>query len=443
MDIRESKISVLMFPWLAHGHISPFLELAKKLSNRNFHIYLCSTPINLTSIKPKISQKYSLSIQLVELHLPSLPDLPPHYHTTKGLPPHLMSTLKMAFHMSVPNFSNTLKTLNPNLLIYDILQPWAPVVASSYNIPAIQFLSTGAAFTSFADHLFKNTSVEFPFPSIYLHEYEKEKFNRLFESSSNGVKDEDHVLGCRKESSKIVLIKTFREIEVKYIDYLSVSIGKKMVPVGPLVQDPTDEDEPTDIIEWLDKKEKCSTVFVSFGSECFLSREEMEEVANGLELSEVNFIWVIRFPVGEKIKVGDALPEDFVKRIGERGLIVEGWAPQMRILEHSSVGGFVSHCGWSSVMEGMKFGVPIIAMPMQLDQPINARLVEEVGVGVEVKRKEDGRLDRKEIAKRIRKVVVEKSGEDVRRNARELSEKMKRKGDEEIDKVVQELLQVL
>ena len=59
--------------------------------------------------------------------------------------------------------------------------------------------------------------------------------------------------------------------------------------------------------------------------------------------------------------------------------MLEGWAPQTKILEHPSIGGFVSHCGWSSVMESMKFGVPIIAVPVHFDQPLNNRLVEEVG----------------------------------------------------------------
>ncbi|GJY37784.1 hypothetical protein Tco_0424148 [Tanacetum coccineum] len=39
-----------------------------------------------------------------------------------------------------------------------------------------------------------------------------------------------------------------------------------------------------------------------------------------------------------------------------------------------------------SVMEAMKFGVPIIAMPMQLDQPVNARLVVDLGLGKKLKK---------------------------------------------------------
>ncbi|CAK9134782.1 unnamed protein product [Ilex paraguariensis] len=168
----------------------------------------------------------------------------------------------------------------------------------------------------------------------------------------------------------------------------------------------------------------------------------MEEMVHGLELSGVNFIWVVRFPEGKKIRVEEELPEGFLERVGERGMVVEGWAPQGRVLEHSSVGGFVSHCGWSSVMEGIKFGVPIIAMPMHLDQAFNARMVEEVEVGDEVVREKDGRLKREEVARGIRKVVLEKNGKELRRKAKEMSEKMKKSGDEEINGQVEELVKL-
>ncbi|PQM39589.1 beta-D-glucosyl crocetin beta-1 6-glucosyltransferase-like [Prunus yedoensis var. nudiflora] len=240
---QQRSITILMLPWLAHGHISPFLELAKKLtSKRNFHIFICSTPVNLTSIKPKLSPKYSHCIEFVELHLPheELPELPPHYHTTNGLPPHLMSSLKRAFDMSSKNFSTILTTLKPDLLIYDFLQPWAPSLASLQNIPSVEFITTNSALTSFCVHHLKNPSAKFPFPSIYIRDYEAQKLNNLLESSSNGIKDRDRIQQCSDLSSDIILVKTSREIEAKYVDYLSGLMGKKIVPVGPLVQEPMD-----------------------------------------------------------------------------------------------------------------------------------------------------------------------------------------------------------
>ncbi|OWM87639.1 hypothetical protein CDL15_Pgr022752 [Punica granatum] len=240
-------------------------------------------------------------------------------------------------------------------------------------------------------------------------------------------------------------MKTFRELEGKYIDCLSDLTGKRAVPVGPLVHDPLLQADQagTHIIEWLDKKPISSTVFVSFGTEYFLTDQEREEIAHGLERSNVNFIWVMRFPGGERQDLEDALPKGFLERVAGRGLVVEKWAPQVRILEHESIGGFVSHCGWSSVMESMKFGVPIIAVPMQLDQPFNAKVVERVGVGIEVKRNpSSGRFEGEDIGRVIRGLVKERGGEGVRKRVKEVSESMIRnKGkDEEIDGVVDALV---
>ncbi|CAI9761721.1 unnamed protein product [Fraxinus pennsylvanica] len=439
---NSQTFNVLMFPWLAHGHISPYLELAKRLAKRNFIIHLCSTPANLSSIKHKIGEKFALSIQLVELHLPTLPNLPPCYHTTNGLPPHLMPTLKKALEMAAPSFDNILCTVKPDLLIYDFLQPWAPLAASMHNIPAVEFMTSSLSMTAYMFHFFKRPGVEFPFSTMFYRDYEIVHRERLLETAAN-EQVKKHAFQGIDRSSRIVLVKGFREIEGKYGDYLSSLLGKKVVPVGPLVQDPThDVYDSSDIMEWLDKKDKNSTVYVSFGTEYFLTKQDMLELAYGLELSNVNFIWVVRFPKGEKIKLEEVLPLGFFERVGERGLLVEGWAPQAKILSHEGVGGFVSHCGCSSVMESMKFGIPMVAMPMQLDQPLNARLVEDIGVGVEVVRNRLGVLQKEVVAAVIRHVVVDTDGESVRQKAREMREKIKNKGDEEIDEVVQEFVQL-
>ncbi|KAF8396483.1 hypothetical protein HHK36_018106 [Tetracentron sinense] len=324
--------------------------------------------------------------------------------------------------MSEPTISTLLKLLNPNLLIYDLFQPWAPTLASAHNIPAILFYTTGAASFCFGHYHLKNPGVEFQFPSIHLEEqYRGNNINRVQQSPADENDNMgDWFLKCTQKSSNIILIKTCREIEAKFIDYLSVLTEKKIVPVGVLVQDPIDENN----------------------HECFLTHEEMEEIAHGLELSSINFIWAVKFPMGEKIRIDEVLPQGFLDRVGDRGMVVEGWAPQTKILEHSSIGGFMSHCGWSSVVEGIRYGVPIIAMPLHGDQPLNAKFTAEIGIGVEVKREKDGRIERREVAKVIREVIVGKKGEEVRRKAKEMSEKIGKKGQEEIDVVVEELMQL-
>ncbi|CAN4079999.1 unnamed protein product [Withania somnifera] len=441
MDNGDKPLRILMFPWLGYGHISPFLELAKKLSQRNFTIYLCSTPVTLNSIKKKLSQEFSPSIQFLELHLKTLPNLPPCLHTTNGLPPHLMDTLKEAFDLSSPDFTLILKTLKPDLLIYDFLQPWAPKAAAELKIPAVEFISSSSTMTAYMLHVFKKPGIKFPFSSIYYRDYEMTRIENQESSMPVDKLEEDkrRVRECFYLSCDIVLIKSFKEIEGKYSNYITSLTGKKVVPLGPLVQEPTLDDGESELITWLNEKENNSTIFLSFGSEYFLSKEDLLEIAYGLENCKVNFIWPIRFRKGENLELKEVLPKGFFNRVGNRGKVFEGWAPQAKILEHSSIGGFVSHCGWSSVMESMKYGVPVIAMPMHIDQPINSRLVEDVGVAVEVVRDSNGKLHREEIAAIINQVVLDKDGEFVRQKAKDMKEMLCSKGDEEIEEVVGEL----
>ncbi|XP_052186625.1 UDP-glucosyltransferase 29-like [Diospyros lotus] len=447
MEARQSSsIRVLMMPWLAHGHVSPYLELAKKLAERNFIVFFCSTPINLTSNNKKLSgmsdnPKYSGSIHPVELHLPSSLELPPQHHTTKGLPPRLMPALKQAFDAASPGFSALLRTLNPDVVVYDFSQKWVADSASSLNIPAVQFLTLSPSFVSFFLHLCENPGEGFPFPEIHVPEYLQDKLKAFVRS---GDPEMVRFVESLKKSSDLVLIKSSREIEGKYMNYLSSLVDKKIQPVGMLVQDPVDQEgDEEEIMDWLKNKEEASTVFVSFGSEYFLSTEEIEEIALGLELSSANFIWVVRFLSSEKISVSEALlPEGFIKRVGERGKIVPGWAPQAKILKHPSIGGFVSHCGWNSVLESMSFAVPIVALPMHLDQPLNAILVEAIGVGLEVIRDRSGKINGEELGRVIKQVVVEKKGIQMSCKARELRKKVAMKEDEEMDEAVQELVKL-
>ncbi|CAH9069913.1 unnamed protein product [Cuscuta europaea] len=452
---HDHPLRVLMFPWLGYGHISPFLELAKKLSFRGFKVFICSTPATLEPVKKKLFNEndndndddyvfVSYDVSFLDLTLPSSPDLPPQYHTTNGLPPHLMPLLKEAFDASRPAFAQLLRDIEPDLLIYDFLQPWAPLEAAGLNIPAVEFISSSSSMTSYMVQQFKQPGVEYPFPLIRYRDYELALIAKENASTppERRERDKRRVRECFARSCGLVLIKTFDEIEGKYSDFITTLTGKKIVPVGPLVQEPSREDGKSEVIQWLNGKEEKSTVFVSFGSEYFLTIEDLTEIAHGLDLvsTYVNFVWVLRFPKGEDHgDLKEVLPEGFFERVGERGLVVKGWAPQAKILEHPSVGGFVSHCGWSSVMEGMKYGVPIIAMPMHIDQPVNAKLAAEVGVAAEVIRDGEGKHHREKIAAVIKAVLREEGGKAVRAKAAAMREMLAEKGDEEIDRVAEEL----
>ncbi|EPS63853.1 hypothetical protein M569_10930, partial [Genlisea aurea] len=67
-------------------------------------------------------------------------------------------------------------------------------------------------------------------------------------------------------------------------------------------------------------------------------------------------------------------------------------------------------CGWGSITESLYFGVPIVAMPMNADQPVNARFVVGEGVGAAVERKGKEIYTAEAIARAINSVVYEDSG---------------------------------
>lgn len=432
MEGENSRMSIVMLPFLAHGHISPFVELAKQLTKRSFNIHLCSTPINLASIKNRVDKNDH--IQLVELHLPSSPELPPRYHTTNGLPSHLNPILQQAFEKAAPLFVNILQGTKPDLVIYDLMPSWPAEVALSLNIPAVYFLVSAAAICCQGLHFYKKSGEKFPFPEILAHSVNPPQYSEM------GLKAFRNFVLCFERSCKLVLVKSCGQVEGKYIDFLSHLADKNLVTVGQLVHNPieTGDDNTTKIIKWLDNKEKSSVVFVCFGSENYLSADEVIEMANALETSKCSFIWALRSPHGEE-EGCLLLPEGFVQRVADSGLVLGGWAPQTMILGHSSTGCFLSHCGWSSINESMKYGVPIIGMPMKMDQPTNAKLAVEIGVGMEIVRDHEGKFKREEIIKIIRKVLMEGSGEGLRRKAGELSLKIKEKGEEDLDKAAEEL----
>ncbi|PKI63485.1 hypothetical protein CRG98_016152 [Punica granatum] len=108
---------------------------------------------------------------------------------------------------------------------------------------------------------------------------------------------------------------------------------------------------------------------------------------------EDRFLWVVRVPpqndeawraISEPNPgIGLFLPDGFVERTKERGFVVESWVPQVAVLNHSSVGGFVTHCGWNSVLEAVCAGVPMLAWPLYAEQKLNCNyLVEEVRVAL-------------------------------------------------------------
>nr|AEQ33588.2 putative UDP-glucose:flavonoid glucosyltransferase [Ginkgo biloba] len=467
---KELLHHVLMFPWLAHGHISPFLELSMRLAGRGITVSFCSTPSNINSIKRTLQshddgETALNSINLVELPLPLVDGLGPSHETTASLPPHLMPLLKKAFDSLETSFGMLLQRLSPDCVIHDFLQPWTSPVASKFGIPSLTFVPCSAVVVAYFLCAVKGKDSEqvtvedlinpLDFPSsstVRLHQFEAlQTLNMYKRNRETGISDCERLQGCANKCSAIA-VKTFPEIEGKFLRLLESLTGKHVVALGPLLtKQPSSNasEQDSKCLAWLDRQKRSSVVFVSFGTEYFLSKDQIEEIALGLEASEQSFMWVLRFPQGPEGNVNDqqrrvsaSLSAGFEERMKVKGIVVSGWAPQMKILRHPSTGGFMTHCGWSSVMEGMSAGLPLIALPMQLDQPLNARLVAgDLKVAIEVRKGSDGRLDRNEIERALRIAMVEEEGLQLRMNAKHMGEIMMAKSEEErgLDLLVEEI----
>lgn len=236
----------------------------------------------------------------------------------------------------------------------------------------------------------------------------------------------------RFHEPKGILVNSFENLEPGAVKGLKEADGIPPVyPVGPLVR--TSPDEEHECLRWLDRQPHGSVVYVCFGSGGTHTCAQTTELALGLEMSGRRFLWVVRRPHEREVSgayLGDKsqknalafLPEKFQERTKGVGYLVPSWAPQLAVLGHASIGGFMSHCGWSSTLESIVKGVTLIAWPLFAEQRTNAVMLnEDVEVALRLKEGESGLVGRDEIASVVKRLMEGEEGKRLRKRAEELS----------------------
>ncbi|CAH9080556.1 unnamed protein product [Cuscuta epithymum] len=177
-------------------------------------------------------------------------------------------------------------------------------------------------------------------------------------------------------------------------------------------------EEDGSCLAWLDKQVPQSVLFVSAsGSLGAISERDFTEIAWGLANSNQPFLWAVR--PGSAIGKKEEIREELERIVGNRGRIVK-WAPQKDVLAHDSVGGFWSHCGWNSTLEGLGEGIPMICRPLNADQFVNAKLlVHEWKVGLALEE-----VERSVIAEIVRKLMIGDERKELKKNAMEMKQKL-------------------
>ncbi|KDP42171.1 hypothetical protein JCGZ_02901 [Jatropha curcas] len=428
MDTRaHRRRHAVLVPCPFQGHISPMLQLGTILQSKGFSIIVVHTKFNspnssdhpefvFQSIPDGLSSQEIVSGNLLEIILA------------------LNQNCKIPFQECLPRIMARKDSDGEiNCIIYDELMYFSEAVANQLKVPSIVLRTiSAAACTARVAILQLKAKGSIPFPDSVSKELVPELDPLRFKDlpiSRSGVPDNFlHLVACAYN------IKTSSAVIWNTMDCLEESLllkqRQKQLPVpifaiGPMhkfapVCSSSLLKEDTSYIPWLNKQKPKSVLYISLGSLASIDETELAEMVWGLTNSKQRFLWVIRPGSISGSEWIGLLPEGFVESVGERGFIVK-WTLQREVLAHPAIGGFWSHCGWNSALESISEGIPMICRPCFGDQMVTARYVSHVWrTGLILENK----LERKEIESAVRRLMIDKEGEEMRQRAADLKEKV-------------------
>ena len=445
--MQTTKPHAAMFASPGMGHVIPVIELAKRLAgSHGFHITIFVLEADAASVQSQFLNSPGCVANLFDVvGLPS-PDI------SGMVDPSAFFGIKLLIMMreTVPILREKIAEMKhkPTALIVDVLGLYALRLGEEFNMLTYVFIASNARFLAVAmyfptldkdveeEHIIKKKPLALPGCEPVRFEDTLEPFR----DRKGPIYQECVPLGLLYPTADGLIVNTWDDMEPKTLRSLQDPklLGRiarvPVYPIGPLCRpvDPSKTNHP--VLDWLNQQPDESVLYISFGSGGSLTAKLLTKLAWGLEQSQQRFVWVVRPPIdgsscsaylsanggGTKDSTPEYLPEGFVTRTSDRGLVVPSWAPQAEVLAHRAVGGFLTHCGWNSTLEGVVNGVPMIAWPLFAEQNMNAALLsDELGIAV---RAEEANT-RSEIEAIVRKVMAEEEGEEMRRRVKELRDK--------------------
>ncbi|XP_047262647.1 UDP-glycosyltransferase 91C1 [Capsicum annuum] len=445
MENEKAALHVVMFPWLAMGHIIPFFHLSKCLAQRGHKVTFISTTRNIERVVNKVPSDLAPLLHIVSFPLPKVDNLPHDAESSMDIPYQKAQFLKIAFDLletPLTNFLENSSNPKPDWIVYDYASHWLPKRAHGLGVSCAFFSLFTAATMAFYGPPWALLNDErsipedytvvpkwIPFESEVKYRQHEIKKNLEAPPAESGTSDGAR-FGASIGGSDVVLFRNCVEFEPGWFNLVSELYQKPVISIGVLppsvvIDENLDSNDASwlSIKNWLDKQNQESVVYVALGTEATISQKELNELALGLEKCWLPFFWVIRNqPRHKQEDLQIQLPDGYDERVKNKGIIYKGWVPQTKILSHSSVGGFLSHCGWNSVIEALCFGRVLIMFPVLNDQGLNTRLLQQKGVGVEIPRNEkDGSFTSDSVSESVKFAVVSEEGESLRTNARKMS----------------------
>ncbi|KAL0424854.1 UNVERIFIED_CONTAM: Flavonol 3-O-glucosyltransferase UGT89B1 [Sesamum radiatum] len=470
MSSCRHQLHVLVFPYPAQGHMLPLLHLTHQLSIRGLHITILITPKNLPILNPILA--VNPSIQTLVFPFPSHPSIPPGVENLKDLGNNGNIPMINALSKLQGKIIHWFKSHSnpPAVILSDFFLGWTHHLADQLGIPRIAFYCSGAFYTAISDRLWggdaesvkPGSELEFqdlPGAPSFTWEQAPSLF-RLYRETGVGDPSFEAVKAGMAANglSWASVFNTFEGLEGQFLEHLGKKMGHPRVfSVGPLhlFKGPNESGSgeerfraSVEVLSWLDQFDDDSVLYVCFGSQKLLKKAQAEALALGLEKSGVRFIWAARPLTAQLVANGyGSAPDGFGDQVAGRGLLIKGWAPQVSILSHRAVGGFLSHCGWNSVLEAIAAGVMILGWPMEADQYIDAKLlVDYTGAAARVCDGGDTVPDPNELAQKISEsmhgdMVKRIRAKELRNNALE-AVRTGGSSSNDLDNLVQELAQL-
>ncbi|GLJ23723.1 hypothetical protein SUGI_0449680 [Cryptomeria japonica] len=427
----------LMLAFPTQGHIKPMMQFAKIVSARGFHV----TFVNTENMHEKMLKSGSIQ-SMGGINFETIPDgLPPQHGRTSQID----ELCKSITNNCSPHFEKVIDKLNnsadvPPLscIVYNGVMSWAQKSAKRLGIPGVSFWTASACgFNIYISMplLVEKGYIPLKDKSYLTNGYLEDEISCIPGMPTLRIKDvpsfchdptnymyEFVETQCQAALlADFMVVNTFDEIEGSIIDTLRARIP--VYSIGPVLLSVAEETdglsasiftEETSCVKWLDSQEPHSVIFVCFGTMAVISERELVEFAWGLEASMQPFLWAIR---ADLVRGASAvLPVELMEKVKGRGLFVS-WAPQVEVLSHPSVGGFLTHNGWNSTLESICAGVPMICWPFYAEQQINRTYVSQVWkIGISM----NDYVTRGVMEEMVRKLMKGKEGEEMRRRSAEL-----------------------
>ncbi|KAH6772153.1 hypothetical protein C2S52_005065 [Perilla frutescens var. hirtella] len=423
--MEKHEVAVITVPFPGQGHLNQLLQISALLSSYGLPVHYVAAALHNRQARARIN-----GLNVAQIHFHDLPT--PHFASPLPDP---NSSVKFPSQLQ-PAWTASLSLREPlAAFLNDIAGKFKRVVVvhDSMMAAVVQDVASIPNAESYALNCISAYSL--------VSYFAKDELETFASFEEDDVPEEiQNLSALQLEPLKLRagdLYNTCRLIEAPYLEILEREnmIGnRKSWAIGPILP-PADSQSRSHhkTLEWLDKQEANSVIYVAFGTTISMSDDAITELALGLEQSGVKFLWVLRD--ADKGDVFDdqvrraRLPAGFEERVKGVGMVEREWAPQPQILAHPATGGFMSHCGWNSCIESVTMGVAMAAWPMHSDQPRNAVLITEVlKVGVVVKEWRERRdlLEARNIADVVRRLMASEEGSEIRKRAEELGAAVRR-----------------